>query len=72
MIYDLFMFASAGKKCGGMDDEMLVKVTMQDMNERYGEWEVERFAEQRKSYYGWKYQDLIKTGYNGLYKVADK
>ncbi len=39
--------------------------------DRYGEYEVTRFAEQRKSYYGWKYQDLIKTGYNGMYKVAD-
>ncbi len=39
--------------------------------DRYGEYEVMRFVEQRKSYYGWKYQDLIKTGYNGLYKVAE-
>nr|AHH29964.1 phycoerythrin alpha-subunit 1 [Proteomonas sulcata] len=61
-----------GKKAGNDNDEMCVKVAMVNMNVYYEAEDMPKYIQQRQANYGWKFQDLLYTGYNGAYKPNSK
>ena len=61
-----------GPKSGDDNDEMCIKVLMLDVAYFYPVSSIPKYIQQRQATYGWKYQDLLLTGYNGLYKPMPK
>lgn len=61
-----------GAKSGDYNDECCVKVQMLDVAYFYPVSSIPKYIQERQAKYGWKYQDLLLTGYNGLYKPLPK
>ena len=61
-----------GPKSGDYNDECCVKVVMLDVAYFYPVSSIPKYIQERQAKYGWKYQDLLLTGYNGLYKPLPK
>jgi len=61
-----------GKASGDLNDEMCVKVQMINVDESYKVSMIPAFKQRRQAMYGWKYQDLLYTGYNGKFKPLQK
>jgi hypothetical protein len=57
-----------GKASGDDNDQMLVKVMMIDVDKSYTVAGIPAYKQRRQAMYGWKYQDLLFTGYNGKFK----
>lgn len=61
-----------GKASGDGNDEMMVMVSMVDIDSMYKVDMIPAFKQRRQAMYGWKYQDLLFTGYNGKFKPLQK
>lgn len=61
-----------GKPSGDMNDQMLVSVKMIDVDESYRVSMIPAYKQRRQAMYGWKYQDLLFTGYNGKFRPLQK
>ena len=57
-----------GKASGDGNDEMCVKVEMVDVDKYYTVAMIPAYKQQRQAGYGWRYQDLLYTGYNGKFQ----
>lgn len=61
-----------GKASGDDNDEMCVKVSMINVDESYKVEMIPAYKQRRQATYGWKYQDLLYTGYNGKFRPMQK
>ncbi len=54
-----------GEKSNSADDERCIKISMKKIE--YEDAQVRQFNVERQAQYGSRYQDLVITGYHGLY-----
>ena len=59
-----------GKPSNDANDQMCVTVRMENIDDFYKVAMIPRYKQGRQAMYGWKYQDLLYTGYNGKFKPA--